>query len=54
MQVDGNDLMAALKAQRNGSLDEAAMLKAALDGAGRRIAELEAALAKRAKKKSET
>lgn len=42
MNVEAEDLIASLKAQRNANADEAAMLKAALDGAQRRIAELEA------------
>lgn len=44
MNIDGQKLVDALKAQRNGALDEAAALKAALDGAQERIAEMEAEL----------
>lgn len=46
MNIDANDLVAALKVQRDGLANDAAMLKAALDGAGRRIAALEAEVAK--------
>lgn len=45
MQIDGQRLVDALKAQRNGQADEAATLRAALDTAMARIAELEAEVA---------
>lgn len=49
MTIDGQKLVDALKAQRNGALDEAATLKAALDTALARIAELEKAPAQKRK-----
>ena len=46
--LDGNDLLAAVQAQRNSALDDAANNAAAIHALRRRIAELEAELKQKA------
>ncbi len=45
MEVDGNDLIAMLKVQRNRNADDCAMLKAMCDGYEREIETLKARIA---------
>ena len=54
VEINGNDLVAAVAAQRNNAMDDAANNAATIQGLLRRIAELENQLATDANKPAET